>query len=260
MSAQHGFSDHFQFTFDKIEHPVLFAGEGPPVLLMHELPGPVEQFWQLAQWIKEAGFTVYVPLLYAKTADENPELGLLGSVAKICITREIHLFANNHSSPITSWLRALARQMHTQSNSKIGVIGLCMTGNFALSLVIEPSVVAPVASEPALPLNLFSKKSREALHLNADEKVALRERKNIDIMCLRFKGDPSCTKLRFDALQDIVGEKRMRRIELDDSDKNPKGNPFPHAVLTADLIDEEGSATIKARDEVIAFLQEKLCP
>ena len=50
----------------------------------------------------------------------------------------------------------------------------------------------------------------------------------------------------------------LKRIELEDRHQNPDGNPFPHAVLTKDLIDEDGSATLAARDEVFSFLKSRL--
>ena len=36
----------------------------------------------------------------------------------------------------------------------VGAVGMCFTGNFALAMMTEPSVVAPVLSQPSLPLPL----------------------------------------------------------------------------------------------------------
>ncbi|MCI5046192.1 MAG: dienelactone hydrolase family protein [Aquisalinus sp.] len=247
------------FRSEDIQHPVYIAGEGPGVLLMHELPGMVPEFWRLAYWLVDAGFTVYAPDLYKEELKGPTKPSLSGNLARACISREIHLFAQNDSSPITQWLRQLAAHIHEQCGGPgVGAIGMCMTGNFALSLVLEAPVIAPIASQPAMPIGLLTRRSRAALHMSDAEKSALKDAKDIDVMALRFKGDPSCTKARFDAIETLIGKGRFNRIELDDRHQNPDGNPFPHAVLTRDLIDEEGSATLAARDEVFSFLKSRL--
>ncbi|WP_306249515.1 dienelactone hydrolase family protein [Parvularcula sp. IMCC14364] len=247
------------FKSDDITHPVYIDGTGPGVLLMHELPGMVPEFWRFAHWLKEAGFTVFAPDLYEDKLRGPTPPSLSANLARACISREIHLFAQNASSPVTQWLRKLATHIHEQCGGPgVGAIGMCMTGNFALSLVLDAPVIAPVASQPAMPISVLSRRSRAALHMSAKEKQALQERKAVDVMALRFKGDPSCTKARFDAIEALVGPERFNRIELDDRHQNPDGNPFPHAVLTRDLIDAEGSATLAARDAVFSFLQSRL--
>jgi len=254
------FTDKFLFENSGLSHPVYKEGEGPGVLLMHELPGMVPEFWRLAEWIIAAGFTVYAPDLYADDLETPVRTSLTGNGLRACISREIHLFAKNDSSPVTVWLRALAAKMHEDCGGPgIGAIGLCMTGNFALSLVLEKGVIAPIASEPSLPLGL-SNRAHAALHLSKEEKQALRDRTDVPVMALRFKGDPVCRKARFDALEELVGKDRLIRIELDDEHKNPDGNNFPHAVLTKDLIDEEGSVTLAKKDEVITHLRRILLP
>ena len=71
----------------------------------------------------------------------------------ICIRREFSVWATNRSSPIVDWLRALSREMHTQCGGNgVGAVGMCFTGNFALAMMTEPAVVAPVLSQPSLPL------------------------------------------------------------------------------------------------------------
>lgn len=252
------FETPFNFKNGDIAHPVYVAGEGPGVLLMHELPGITAQFWRLAHWIRDAGFSVYVPDLYAKSGAPLTSDNLARNAIRACVSREIHLFARNHSSPVTQWLRALARRMFEERGGRgVGAVGLCMTGNFALSLALEEAVIAPVASEPAMPLDMATQQSRAALHLSPDERAALIERSDLEAMALRFDGDPTCTAARFKTLRDLMGG-RLCEIILPDSAKHPNGNPFPHAVLTKDLIDAEGEPTKEALSRVIAFLTEKL--
>jgi len=76
-------------------------------------------------------------------------------------------------------------------------------------------------------------------------------------MALRFSGDPSCKAERFTALEQLLGEKLTTRVLPDDA-KNPAGNPFPHAVLTKDLIARDGEPTFEAAREVLQFLTRRL--
>ena len=56
---------------------------------------------------------------------------------------------------IVEWLRALARKAHAECGGKgVGAVGMCFTGGYALAMMTEPAVVAPVLSQrrcPALP-------------------------------------------------------------------------------------------------------------
>jgi len=66
---------------------------------------------------------------------------------------------------------------------------MCLTGNFALSLIADDAVLAAVASQPSLPFN-----DQNALHMSSDEIASARA--SIDqkgsVLALRFEGDPLC--------------------------------------------------------------------
>lgn len=253
LSGAEPFLTRFPFAHEDIAHDVYVEGKGPGVLVLHEMPGFIPEFWRFCHWLTAAGFAVYAPDLYSRIGAPRTKAGVVRGLARACVSREIHLFARNHSSPVTQWLRALARRIHDEcGGAGVGAVGMCMTGNFALSLVLEPSVLAAVASEPALPLA-----SSGALHLSADERNALRTRTETAVMALRFEGDPTCKAARFAALEQVVGE-RLEAVVLPDSAQNPDGLPYPHAVLTADLIDADGEPTREAANRVIARLREKL--
>jgi len=252
------FTEGFPFEADGIGHPVLFAGHGPAVILLHELPGFGPEFWRLAHRLVEAGFTVFAPALFAP-ADSPPAravrpCGLAAGLAHACISREIHLFRRNSSGPLSRWLRALARAVAERcGHPRVGVVGLCLTGNFAWSVALEAVVAASVACEPSLPLH-----APAALALSAEEEAALAARSGLPLMAVRFQGDPACRGVRFAALRALVGEGRLQQRVLPDSAKNPRGNPFPHAVLTRDLIDHAGEPTHEALQEVLQYLHSRL--
>ena len=259
------FDQLFDFSAAGMTHPVLHAGEGPAVVLMHELPGFVPQFWRLARWLVAAGYTVYAPALYdapgTPVEEAREPKGMMAALGKVCISREIHIFARggkDEGSPVTAWLRALARHVHGEAGGPgIGVIGLCLTGNFAWSLAGDPSVLAPVAAEPSMPF-YAGKAGHGLLHMSEEEKAALKARGDQPVMALRFSGDPACRAARFEAIKGLLGEDRVIERVLPDEAKNPDGNPFPHAVLTKDLIQESGEPTYEAAREVLAFLKERL--
>lgn len=251
------FATVFDWEAQGMAHPVLVKGEGPGIILMHELPGFVPEFWRLANWIVAAGFRVYAPALYDAAGTPHEELveihGKVGGLARACVSREIRLFAKSGGSPISDWLRTLAREVHEECGGPgVGAVGLCLTGNFAWSVAVEPSVIAAVAGEPALPFNAAG-----SIHLDPDEAEALSQRENLEVMALRFVGDPSCKAARFAALEDLLGDRLETRV-LPDAAKNPQGNPFPHAVLTKDLIAEDGQPTLEAARDVLAFLSYRL--
>ena len=251
------FATVFDWEAQGMAHPVLVKGEGPGIILMHELPGFVPEFWRLANWIVAAGFRVYAPALYDAAGTPHEELveihGKVGGMARACVSREIRLFAKSGGSPISDWLRTLAREVHEECGGPgVGAVGLCLTGNFAWSVAVEPSVIAAVACEPALPFNAAG-----SIHLDPDEAEALSQRENLEMMALRFDGDPSCKAARFAALEDLLGDCLETRV-LPDAAKNPQGNPFPHAVLTKDLIAEDGQPTLDAARDVLAFLSYRL--
>ena len=249
------FADCVDFEHDGMHHPVYRAGSGPAVLLMIEMPGINPELWRLGNWLVAAGFTVWVPDLFAPAGSRSPTpYGIARGMLRACISREIHLFARNHSSPVTQWLRALARAAHAEvGGAGVGVIGMCMSGNFALTLIVEPAVLAAVACQPGLPAL-----SSSALQLSAADKAIIRDRIDVPILGLRFEGDPLCKAARFDAIRDLVGE-RFEAIVLPASAANKQtGGPTPHSVLTADLVNEAGSLTQDAAARVIALLQTTL--
>ena len=136
------------FAAGDIEHPIYSAGEGPPVIVLHELPGMVEQCLDLGLILAER-FRVHLPLLFG----EPGEFAMGKNILRLCVSREINLFAARKTSPVVDWLRALCRKVKTDSGAKgIGVVGMCLTGGFALALVAEESVLAPVVAQPGLPL------------------------------------------------------------------------------------------------------------
>ncbi|SPL88518.1 unnamed protein product [[Actinomadura] parvosata subsp. kistnae] len=244
---------------------VYVAGCGPAVVLMPEMPGISPDVLRLARWVRDAGFTVFVPSLFGvdgayPTAEDGTEI-----VRRACVSAEFRAFAGGGTSPVTAWLRGLARQAHTECGGPgVGAIGLCFTGNFALTMALEPAVIAPVVNHPSLPLD-----DPAGLELSDEDARAVRDRVTRDgltVLAYRFDNDRWCTGQRFAAYRALLGDAFDGRV-LPGGSANTSPPPFfadvvetPHSVVTAHLVDEDGHPTVRARDEILAFLTERLSP
>ncbi len=239
------------------------AGSGPGVIVMTEMPGISPHVARFARWVRDAGFTVYMPSLFGRDgAVPGAEEGV-AVFQRACMSAEFRAFAANESSPVTQWLRSLARLAHEQCGGPgVGAIGMCFTGNFALTMMLEPAMLAPVLSQPTLPLD-----DPAGIEMAPEELAAVRdrlEREDLTVLAYRFKGDRFCRAQRFAAYSEALGERFVARV-LPDSAANPDTAPFfkdvvagPHSVVTAHLIDQDGQPTLAARDEILAFFAQRL--
>lgn len=248
------------FTHEGETKPVYIRGSGPAVIVIHEIPGITPEVIRFADWVADAGFRVYMPLLLGEAGRPLTPLYVAKSIAQLCIRREFHILASNRSSPVTGWLRALARHAHEEAGGKgVGAIGMCFSGNFALSMMMEPALMAPVLSQPSMPFPAGAAR-RAALHVSPEELACVKARcaKGDKVLGLRFKGDPMCPPEKFASLRRELGD-GFEGIELDDDTANPDSPaPRPHSVLTVDLIDRDGEPTKEAAKRVISFLRERL--
>lgn len=250
-------------AIDGSQRMVYVAGQGPAVIVMAELPGISPHVARFARWVRDAGFTVHMPSLFGRDGAWPAVEAGLAVLRRACVSSEFRALASNASSPVTHWLRGLARIAHAECGGRgVGAIGMCFTGNFALSMMLEPAVLAPVLCQPSLPLN-----DPGALQISPEEIAAVRqrlEREDLTVRAYRFEGDRHCTAQRFAAYAAALGS-RFEATVLPDSAANPEPPPFfasvvacPHSVVTAHLIDEAGEPTLAARDAILAFLERRL--
>ena len=92
--------------------PVFVSGTGPAVIVMAEMPGIYPHVSRFARWVREAGFTVWMPNLFGDPGRAISIPRGLGVMLRACISREFRAFAANQSSPVIDWLRALAAHAH----------------------------------------------------------------------------------------------------------------------------------------------------
>src|SRR6476659_3503010 len=141
-----------EIAVDGVARRVYVAGRGPAVIGMSEMPGISPQVARFARWVRDAGFSVWMPSLFGRDGAVPQVDEGIAVFKRACVSAEFRAFAANEASPVTQWLRALARRAHQECGGPgVGAIGMCFTGNFALSMMLEPSVLAPVMSQPTLP-------------------------------------------------------------------------------------------------------------
>jgi len=232
------------------------SGTGPAVIVMAEMPGIYAHVIRFARMVRDAGFSVWMPALFGTEGGPVTPLGGLSTMARACISREFKAFAANASSPVTEWLRALAAHAHGVCGGKgVGAIGMCFTGNFALSMMLEPSMLAPVLSQPSLPLGRAG-----GMHIAPEELAAVKQRleaEDLTVLAYRFEGDRFCRAERFAAYQEALGDRFIARVLADDSAL--PGTPMrPHSVVTLHLVDEAGEPTRAAVDEILGFYRQRL--
>jgi dienelactone hydrolase len=222
------------------------ALSGPAILLMHELPGLTPACIDLGTRLHQHGFTVYMPLLFGEEGEHRTMRNLI----RLCVHREFRLFALGKSSPITEKLRVLARKAAVEVPGRgIGVIGMCLTGGFVLSMLAEPSAVAGVVCQPAIPMPAWGERCA-ALSVHPDELAAVKARPVVRVLGLRFEKDIISPRERMDTLQALLGD-RFERVEM------PSDSVFRHATLTDHYRDDEHQKYFK---RVVDFFVDRLAP
>ena len=260
--ALEDFTRH-RIAVDDVEKSVFVAGRGPAVIVMTEMPGISPHVARFARWVRDAGFTVYMPSLFGRDG-AVPGAGEGAQIFRhACMSAEFRALGGGKSSPVTSWLMGLARLAHGECGGRgVGAIGMCFTGNFALTMMLEPAVIAPVLCQPSLPLD--NPAGIEISPVEIAEVKARLDRDDLSVLAYRFEGDAFCRTERFAAYASVLGDRFVPKV-LPDSAANDQVPPFfaahvptPHSVVTAHLIDEAGQPTLAARDEILTFFKQRL--
>jgi dienelactone hydrolase len=233
------------FTAAGITHSTYRKGNGPAVIVVHEVPGITPAVLQFAERVVASGFTVVMPLLVGEVGRAPSGKYIASSMSKICISREFTTMAMRQTSPVIAWLRALAKAMHGELGGVgVGAVGMCFSGGFALGMMVDEIMVAPVLSQPSLPFALGKPRAAD-LNLSPDDELIVKQRAEAgcQVLGLRFAGD-KLVGTRFESLRKLLGSAFIA-VEFESAAKSD------HSVLT-EQIQEDGV------QRVIAFLQERL--
>ncbi|WP_156257136.1 dienelactone hydrolase family protein [Sandarakinorhabdus oryzae] len=245
------------FSAGPYTRPVYRRGQGPAVIVIHEIPGLHDQVIDFADRLVDAGMTVFCPSLFGTPGKPvTTGYALQQMFLNVCIRREFAAWKDGRSSPIVDWLRALARTAHQECGGPgVGAVGMCFTGGFALAMMTEPSVIAPVLSQPSLPLGGAKQGSIDATPAEiacAKQRLAAED---LTILGLRYRGDAFVPDARFERYAREFGD-RFEDVTLEpEHARQGTGRP-PHSVLTIHLPTEGPGKDAETR--VIAFFGKRL--
>jgi dienelactone hydrolase len=241
-----------EFTAAGITHPTFRRGSGPGVVVIHEIPSITPLVARFANEVVDRGFTVVMPSLVGTPGAPPTGRAIAASALKVCVAKEFTTWAVGQTSPVIAWLRALARHLHQDVGGPgVGAVGMCFSGGFALGMMVDDLMVAPVLSQPSLPFALGGGRGGDArardLNLSPDDLLAVQERAaaGCQVLGLRF-ADDRLVGDRFGALRELLGEAFVA-VEL------PSSSPQDHSVLT----EQRDDASV---DRVLDFLAERLLP
>lgn len=261
VAALEGFA-RTAFTHEEKTRDVYRTGSGPAVIVIAEIPGITPKVAEFGRKVAAVGCTAVLPHLFGVPGGEPSVGNVIRSFGPACISREFASFATRKTSPVTAWLRALARQMHAECGGPgVGAVGMCFTGGFALAMMVDDVMLAPVVSQPSLPLPI-GKAHRRDLGISDEDLARVKERcaaePDLCLLGLRFTGDRAVPAERFQRLREELGD-HFVAVEIDSSPGNRWGHPrAAHSVLTEHLKDEPGQPTREALDKVLDLFKEKL--
>ena len=234
-----------EFSAAGLTRPIYRRGTGPAVIVIHEIPGITPLVTKFANEVVDRGFTVVMPSLVGTPGKEPSNLYAAQQMAKVCIAKEFTTLALNQTSPIIAWLRALARNLHQEVGGPgVGAVGMCFSGGFALGMMVDDIMLAPVLSQPSLPFAIGKERGAD-LNLTPDDAATIAERAaaGCQVLGLRFTGDKLVGD-RFASLRELLGDAFIA-IEL------PSSRATDHSVLTEQR--DDASVT-----RVLDFFAEKL--
>ncbi len=228
--------------YDDVSHPTYRKGTGPGVVIIHEVPGLTPKVISFAEEVVAAGFTVVLPHLFGTPGRPMSGLAVASTLRQVCVSAEFTKLATGVTAPIAGWLRSLARELHAELGGPgVGALGMCFTGGFALAMMVDDSMAAPVLAQPSVPFAMGRKRAAD-LNLSPEDLAVVKQRAaaGCQVLGLQFPSDPM-TGSRFDTLTREIGDAFVR-VEF-----GGKG----HGTVTEER-QQEGV------DAVLAFFDEKL--
>lgn len=227
-----------------------------PVLVMHEITGLTPETLELALRLEEANFRVYMPVLFGKPGHRLNRF----RIAAMALHPASNPFARDEVSPRIKIAEATLGAITSRSgNRPIGVVGMCLTGNFGIALLSDPRVGRAVLSQPAVPFGLTSS-HKQALGVSDDD-IARARQSGKPMMALRFNSDAKSPVDRWQRLEKEFSKGgQIRLYPPIVTGVEPWRIPRnAHAVLTQWYLPEmpEDFPTHVAFREVVRFLDEQ---
>ena len=202
-------------THEGTTHETYRRGTGPGVVVVHEIPGITPEVAAFGEELVDAGYTVVMPSLFGTDGAPATIAGTARVVGRVCISREFTTLRTGVTTPVAGWLRSLARELHAELGGPgVGALGMCFTGGFALAMMVDESVTAPVLCQPSAPFAVSPARSRD-LNLSPADLDVVRGRcaAGQQVLGVRYRKDPAVGR-RFETLTSELGEAFIR-VELE---------------------------------------------
>ena len=231
-----------EHTCEGTTHPTYRKGTGPGVVIIHEIPGMTPEVIGFGEEVVAAGFTVVMPNLFGQPEKPAGAGYALDTVRRVCVSNEFTKLATGVTTPVAGWLRSLSRELHAELGGPgVGALGMCFTGGFALAMMVDTSVAAPVLAQPSAPFPIGRTRARD-LNLSPEDLAVVKERAagGCQVLGLRYTKDLAVGQ-RFERLTEEIGDAFIR-VEFEGRQ---------HSTLTEHR-QQEGV------DRVLAFFEEKL--
>lgn len=238
MATLDGWTRDLYESEDGTTRPTYRKGSGPGVVVIHELPGLTPKVAEFGEELVAAGFTVVMPVLFGTVGAERSFSSLTSSMIQVCTNAEFTKLARGKTAPITDWLRSLAGSLHAELGGPgVGALGMCFTGGYALAMMIDDWVAAPVVAQPAAPFAVGGRRGADLGLSPADrDAVVARAEAGCPVLGVKYAGDKA-VGTRFTTLRELLGDK-FTAVELPGDG---------HSTLTEERSQE-------AVDAVVAFL------
>jgi hypothetical protein len=198
-------------TYDGVSHGTYRRGIGPAVVVVHEIPGITPEVAAFGHELVDAGYTVVMPSLFGTDGGEMTAVSTATALKQVCISKEFTKLRTGETTPVAGWLRSLARELHEELGGPgVGALGMCFTGGFALTMMVDTAVVAPVLCQPSAPFAIGPARSRD-LNLSPGDLDIVKGRcaAGQQVLGLRYRKDPAVGK-RFDTLTTELGDAFLR--------------------------------------------------
>ena len=234
-----------EFSAADMTFPTYRRGVGPAVIVIHEIPGITPLVAKFANEVVEPRLHGGDAVVGRYARSGPSQLYLAQSMLKICIANEFTTMAMKKTSPVIAWLRALARNVHADVGGPgVGAVGMCFSGGFALGMMVDDLMVAPVLAQPSMPFSIGKERGAD-LNLSPDDEAAVIERAQhgCQVLGLRFTDDKLVGD-RFSTLREKLGDAFIA-IEL------PSEKKQDHSTLTEQRDDT-------SVERVLDFFAEKL--
>jgi dienelactone hydrolase len=247
-----------EFEAEGKRRTILRRGDGPAVIVIAEMPGITPKVIEFADRVAGIGCTAVLPHLFGQIGREAGGAYIFTSIVPACVSREFAVLATGRTTPVTTWLRALAAAEHERCGGPgVGAVGMCFTGGFALGMAVDGRLLAPVLSQPSRPFPIGAARKRDA-GVSQQDLDAVKARDDLCVLGLRFSHDRFSPAERFETLRRELGDSFVG-VEIDSSPDNAHGVPTgAHSVLTEHLVDEPGHPTRDALDQVLDLFRERL--